>query len=168
MKSETLLSFPPSKLGRLRELTEELTAEETELYLFFKLAPDLFCLADSSGYLRKVNAAWTKILGWTEEELLTHQFFDFIHPEDVARTKSVMSHMSDQEVIRFHNRYQKKNSQDYEVLEWSATRWTDGLTYAAARPVPPACLLCPESEERFGNILGRNHRTGTVEKNGPN
>ena len=158
------ICFPPSKLGRIRELTEELTQEETELFLFFKLAPDLFCVADSSGYLRKINSAWQKTLGWSEEHLLSKQFLDFIHPDDVERTKLVMDHMSDQEVIRFHNRY-KRSDGGYEVLEWNATKWTDDLTYAAARPVPNACLMCPDSEERFGNKLGCNHRSGAG-KNG--
>jgi len=158
--TSTQLEFLPSKLGRLRELTNELTHEETELYLFFKLSPDLFCLADANGYLRKINDAWYKVLGWTEDELMEHSFFEFIHPDDIQRTKEVMGHMTEQDVIRFHNRYRKKNSDDYVVLEWSATKWTDGLTYAAARPVPSECMMCPEADKRLKIMqLGRNHRT---------
>lgn len=145
------LDLPPSNLGRLRSLTEELTSEETELFLFFKLSPDMFCLADNDGYLQKINDAWTRILGWTQDELLSRPFTDFIHLDDVDKTLQIMSRMHKQDVIRFHNRY-KTTDNEYKVLEWSATKWTDGLTYAVARPVPSECMKCPESQKRFGDI----------------
>ena len=147
------LQFEPSHLGRIRQLTEELTVEK-ELYLFFKLSPDMFCVADRDGCLCMVNAAWTKILGWTEEELLNISFLELVHPDDMDNTIRAMDHMDEQEVIRFHNRYRKKGSDEYIVLEWSATAWIDGLTYATARQVPVQCLVCPEAAERFG----WNHR----------
>ena len=156
------LQFEPSHLGRIRQLTEELTKEEKTLDLFFELSPDMFCIADSDGYLCKINAAWTKTLGWTEEELLAIPFIEFVHSDDVVNTKHVMEHMEEREVIRFHNRYRVKDSDKYIVLEWSATAWIDGLTYATARQVPIQCLTCPDAETRFG----WNHRSdGTL--NGP-
>lgn len=156
------LQFEPSLCGRIRKLTEKLAEEETTLYLFFTLSPDMFCIADSNGYLRKVNAAWTKELGWTKEELLSVPFLELIHPDDVENTKHILEHMEEQDVIRFHNRYRKKGTGEYVVLEWCATAWTNGFTYATARPVPERCLVCPESEER----LGWNPRAGGI-KNGP-
>jgi PAS domain S-box-containing protein len=150
------LELGPSLCGRIRELTDELTEEETALYLFFKLSPDMFCIADTEGMLRKVNAAWTNTLGWAEQELVEQPFLAFIHPDDVDRTKHIMGHMAEQDVIRFHNRYRKKDSNDYVVVEWSATAWINGLTYAVGRQVPDKCLTCPDSEER----LGWKHRDG--------
>lgn len=130
------LQFKPSHLGRIRQLTEELTDEGKELHLFFKLSPDMFCIADKHGYFCKVNAAWTKILGWTEKELLEIPFIQLVHPNDVNNTKHILEHMEEQEVIRFHNRYRRKGSNEYVVLEWSATAWIDGFIYATARQVP--------------------------------
>jgi PAS domain S-box-containing protein len=165
------IDFGPTQLGRIRELTENLNEDEITLFLFFKLAPDLFCIADSTGYLRKVNQAWQMMLGWSEEDLLAVPFVKFIHPEDVDRTVDIMSHMAENDVIRFHNRYRRKpgtvnlieeksvaGDNDYVVLEWSATAWHNGLTYAAARQVPASCLRCPDAEERFGWM----HRRGNV------
>ena len=62
------LELPPTNLGRIRQLTDELHDDQTTLYLFFKLSPDLFCVANHTGYFEKVNQAWTMILGWTEED----------------------------------------------------------------------------------------------------
>lgn len=151
MKTE--IQFMPSQLDKLRVLTEELTEEDTKLQLFFTLSPDMFCIADRQGDLITVNDAWTRILGWSEEELMSHTLLDLVHPDDIARTKAIMAHMSDHDIIRFHNRYKMKDKNDYVVLEWSATKWTDGLTYAAARPVPEECMKCPDSEKRFGSYF---------------
>jgi PAS domain S-box-containing protein len=111
----------------------------------------MFCIADAE-YLKRVNAAWTRILGWTETELLARPLSTFIHPDDVEVTKNVLGHMTEQDTIRFHNRYRKKDSNDYVIFEWNTTRWTDGLIYAIARPVPGSQL------KRFTNI--GNHQTG--------
>jgi PAS domain S-box-containing protein len=166
------IDFGPTHLGRIRQLTEELIEEEPVLHLFFRLSADLFCIADDTGYFRKINKAWQMILGWTEEELLAVPFIDFVHPDDVERTKKLMEHhMNGQDVIRFHNRYRRKpgttnliegesaaGNCDYVVLEWSSTAWHNGLTCAAARQVPTSCLECSASEDRFGWI----HRRGLL------
>ena len=165
------IEFAPTNMGRIRELTEELTEDQTTLHLFFKLTPDLFCIADNTGYLQKINQAWTMTLGWSEEELLSIPFTEFIHPEDIERTKDILYHMSHNNIIRFHNRYRRKpgttnsigeksiaGNNDYIVLEWNATAWSNGLTYAAARQVPTICLKCPDAEERFGWLhRGQTH-----------
>lgn len=162
VRPPSTLLFAPTNMGRIRQLTEELSEElsedQTTLYLFFKLASNLFCVADSTGYFQKVNQAWSMILGWTEEELLSIPFIKFIHPDDISRTQDIV-HMKKNDIIRFHNRYRRKSGttnlieeksiagdDDYVTLEWSSTALDNGLTYAAARQVPASCLQCSESE----------------------
>jgi len=163
MKMKTI-DFGPSRLDRIRQLTNGLQEEnEAALYLFFRLSPDLLSIADDTGFFRKINQAWQMVLGWSKEELLAVPFINFIHPDDIEKTKEMMKRMSGQDVIRFHNRYQRKpgtvnliegepiaGDNDYVILEWSGTAWHNGLTCAAARQVPPTCLNCSTSEDRFG------------------
>lgn len=172
------IDFGPTQLGRIRQLTEDLNEEETTLLLFFKLSPDMFCIADETGYFRRVNQAWQMTLGWSEEELLSLPFVTFVHPDDIERTESIMKRMKRHDTIRFHNRYRRKpgttnlieeksvaGDYDYVVLEWSSTAWHNGLTYAAARQVPADCLRCPDAEQRFGWLHRRGLLNGNTEKN---
>ena len=61
---------------------------EMEFDRFFNFMPELVCIASVSGYFIKVNAAWRKTLGYTEEELLSTPFVDLLHPDDIASTKA--------------------------------------------------------------------------------
>jgi len=159
------IDFGPTKLGRIRQLTEELNSDELAIHLFFNLAPDLFCIADSMGYMRKINHAWKLMLGWSEEELTRKPLIEFIHAHDVAKTKQIIAKMVSHDIIRFHNRIKRKpgsvnrindpsgscaGGDDYVVLEWSATAWHNDLTYAVARQVPVSCLTCPDAQNRYG------------------
>lgn len=170
------IDFGPTKLGRIRQLTEVLNSDELAIHLFFNLAPDLFSIADNSGFLRKINHAWKLMLGWSEEELLSKSLIYLLHEEDVTQTKQIMEKMDNQDIIRFHNRIRRKpgsinkindplgepaGEDDYIVLEWSATAWHNDLTYAVARQVPVSCLLCPDAQERFGWLHRSNKINGS-------
>jgi PAS domain S-box-containing protein len=168
------IDFGPTQLVRIRELTEDINEEETTLFLFFKLSPDMFCIADQTGYFRRVNKAWETTLGWTEDELLAVPFIKFVHPDDVLRTRSVMRHMEYGNLMRFYNRYRIKpgtvdfggtiaGDGDYAVIEWNATVWRNGLTYAAARQVPMNCVN-RSVDEYFGWLQKRGLLNGSTTK----
>ena len=53
---------------------------------FFEFSNEMLCLANQQGYLTRVNAAWTRTLGWSAEELTGRPYLDFVHPDDVAAT----------------------------------------------------------------------------------
>lgn len=160
------IQFPPTQLDKIRRLTYELEAPSESL---FDLMPDLCCVADRFGYLKKINKSWHRSLGWTEEELLSERFLEFVHPDDVEKTIDIMEYMSDHDVIRFHNRYRRKpgsvnesepvvvaGDYDFITLEWNATAWKEDVTYAIARQVPLNCLKCKDTESRFSSV----HRSG--------
>ena len=44
---------------------------EAEITALLDLALDLICVAGLDGYFRRVNLAWTDVLGYAKEELLT-------------------------------------------------------------------------------------------------
>ncbi|MEJ7559298.1 MAG: PAS domain S-box protein [Pedobacter sp.] len=50
----------------------------------YKLSNDLICVASTDGFFKRVNPAFEKILGWTEDYLLNNTFNDLVHPEDLA------------------------------------------------------------------------------------
>ena len=76
------------------------------LEVLFDLSPDLMCLATVDGYFKRVNPAFERTLGYTIEELTSRPFLDFVHPEDLERTRAVMKVMaSGGELREFENRY---------------------------------------------------------------
>lgn len=109
---------------------------ESELQRFFTLIPDLLCIVSSDGRFRKVNPAWTRLLGYDEAELLAIPFLDLIHPDDRDSTmKKVARQMAGESNLSFCNRYRCKDG-NYKWLEWSAFGAADqSLLLASARDV---------------------------------
>jgi len=110
-----------------------------EFERFFELAVDLLCIADTAGYLREVNPAWERALGWTPSELQARPYIELVHPDDVPSTIAAASALGRGEtVLRFTNRYRHKAG-GYRRLEWCAVvRTEEGLIYATVRDVTEA------------------------------
>lgn len=58
--------------------------------VFFDESPDLLTVTDMDGHFSELNASWTRVLGWSLEELKSRPWTDFIHPDDMK--KSVQAH----------------------------------------------------------------------------
>lgn len=106
------------------------------LEVLFDLSPDLMCLATVDGYFRRVNPAFERTLGYTTEELTSRPFLDFVHPEDLERTRAVMKVMaSGGELREFESRYICRDG-SICWLQWNTrVRPAEGLIAAAARDV---------------------------------
>jgi formate hydrogenlyase transcriptional activator len=105
-----------------------------ELDQFFSVALDLLCIANTDGYFVRLNPSWERTLGHSREELMAKRFFDFVHPEDLEKTRHAVSTLaSQQKLISYENRYRCKDG-TYRRLEWTAVA-AGNLIYAAARPV---------------------------------
>jgi PAS domain S-box-containing protein len=76
------IGAPETLLGYAMDMSERRSAEEQNAQLFgFPLA--LIFVAGLDGYFKRVSAGYQRLLGWTEEELLSRPFFEFVHPEDL-------------------------------------------------------------------------------------
>lgn len=107
-----------------------------DLKLFFELSLDLFCIANFEGYFKRINSNFTKVLGYSESELLEKPFMDFIHPDDLDRTTQQMSVLfHGKPVVRFRNRYRARCGR-YVTMEWTAKALAeDKMIFAVARDV---------------------------------
>lgn len=76
--------------ARLRELNDTLEMQVAERTAdrdwTRRLSQDLLVVAEQDGSLAAVDAAWTTLLGWTEEELLGRSFVEFTHQDDLEAT----------------------------------------------------------------------------------
>ncbi|WP_347841076.1 PAS domain S-box protein [uncultured Draconibacterium sp.] len=90
-----------------------------EREMMFALTVDMICTAGFDGYLRDLNPAWQKTIGWTNEELRDKPFIDFVHPDDREATLNKAEKILHGEAaISFTNRYLSKSG-DYKWLAWN-------------------------------------------------
>lgn len=128
----------------LRQKTEELDR-------FFNLSPDLLRIAGTDGYSMLLNPSWERILGHTREELMSKQFFDLVHPEDLNKTREIVSTVaSQQKVAHFENRYRCKDG-TYRWLEWT-TAPAGRTIYSAGRDITERKLADEALQERMRQI----------------
>jgi len=109
---------------------------ESDVYRFFDLTLDLFCIATMDGYFERVNVNFSRVLGYSGDELISRPFFDFIHVDDVEDTLRVVKDLSSgQPLVHFCNRYRHADGH-YLTLEWTAKPLPDeGTIFAVARDV---------------------------------
>ncbi|MCP3872182.1 MAG: PAS domain S-box protein, partial [Desulfobacteraceae bacterium] len=114
---------------------EELKQSEKNLSRMFQFADYMVCIADlEKGHFTKISPAFTKHLGWSENEMLSKPILDFIHPADVMKTADIIKEQMEKgvDVIQFENRYKTKKG-DFRWFEWSANPVPEeGITYSAA------------------------------------
>jgi PAS domain S-box-containing protein len=111
---------------------------ENELSTIFEMSLDLICVADvNTAKFTKVNPAFTRVLGYNEEEFLGRTFLDFIHPDDIEPTRQVIERdlKRGNTVLQFENRY-RTQAGDYRWLAWTGQPDpATGLTYAIAHDI---------------------------------
>ncbi|PKB17961.1 PAS domain-containing protein [Flavobacterium sp. 5] len=119
----------------IKELNNE-RQDITNFEYFVKDSPDLVCIVDSDAYYKFVNDSFSKVLGYSREELVSIPFFNFIHPDDLDITSSTFKNLAKTSpVIDFENRYIKKNG-EIVILQWKANlNRSNNLVYAIARDI---------------------------------
>jgi hypothetical protein len=110
--------------------------ENDELARFFTLCQDMLCIAGTDGFFKRLNPAWTSTLGWSEDELLSAPYLDFIHPDDREATIREASAIAAGHVtVSFENRYRCRDG-TYKWLQWTSILFVeDQQIYAVARDI---------------------------------
>jgi len=106
-------------IGISRDITKRKRAEE-EIELFYNTAIDLMCICGFDGYLKRISPEWIKMLGWTEKELLSRPFMNFVHPDDKNATAENSANIIEgRDIIGFENRYMCSDG-SYRWIAWNA------------------------------------------------
>jgi PAS domain S-box-containing protein len=124
--------------GELRELSEKLEQEVERRTLerdrIWNVSEDLLGVANFAGYFLSMNPAWSRLLGWTEDEIKAMHVSELRHPDDTAHSEAGRGELArGVPTVRMENRFRHKDG-SWRWLHWTMTEH-DGLIYVAGRHV---------------------------------
>lgn len=106
-----------------------------ELDRIFNLSSDLLALFEIEGKGIRLNPAFSKILGYAPAELLEPNFFDWVHPDDLATTLQGKKELrAGRELMDIVIRMRHRDG-SYRWLEWRVTPCRGGMVCAMARDI---------------------------------
>jgi PAS domain S-box-containing protein len=86
----------------------------------WSLSQELMLVCDYAGVVTAVNPSATRLLGWSEDEMVGKTLSDFLHPDDIARTAAEVGKLAEgATTLAFENRYLCKDG-GYRLLDWTA------------------------------------------------
>ncbi|MEG4234691.1 PAS domain S-box protein [Microcoleus sp. Pol11C3] len=103
---------------------------------FFSLSLDMLCVLGFDGYVKRINPAGEKILGYSPGEMVGKLFIEFVHPDDRETTlKEAESIAAGNNTVGFQNRWRCRNG-SYKWVAWTATRfYEEELIYGVGRDI---------------------------------
>ncbi len=113
----------------LKTLVAARTADRNRIW---QLADELMIICDTSGRLMEVNPAASRLLGLSERELRGMPLTDFLHPDDVERTKAEIQELVARgSSAAFENRYRTRSGA-YRLISWMSVS-DGGLLHGVGR-----------------------------------
>jgi PAS domain S-box-containing protein len=109
-----------------------------ELEEFFDLALDLMVIVGFDGYVKRVNPAYERTLGYSLRELRSRPFLEFVDPEDRALLRDLVGELVDgdrNDVIGFENRVICSDG-SVRWLQWNTRTMSErGVIFGVGRDV---------------------------------
>jgi PAS domain S-box-containing protein len=124
--------------SELRTLSERLEAEVERRTLerdrIWNVSEDLLAVSNFDGYFLSMNPAWTRLLGWTEDEIKSLHVSELRHPDDGPNSTSGRALLAQGvPTVRMENRFRHKDG-SWRWMHWTMTEH-DGLIYVSGRHV---------------------------------
>jgi PAS domain S-box-containing protein len=123
------------ELQRLNETLErEVEARTEERDSIWLHSNDMMAVMEFNGRRRAINPAWSRILGFDEETLLTAPFFEITHPDDRERLMVAVQQLKEgKPIFHFEDRLRHKDG-GYRTISWTGVPGED-VFYAIGRDV---------------------------------
>ncbi|WP_279504076.1 response regulator [Hahella sp. CR1] len=116
-----------------RVARQQIEQSQKELQNFFDLSTNFLCIANTEGYFERINFTFSKVLGYSERELLSEPIVHFIHPDDVESTLLELKKLArGKPAISFVNRYRCYSGEIVTLLWNAACDPASGKIYATA------------------------------------
>lgn len=121
---ESLIALNASLETRVNDRT----AERDRLW---RLSEDMLARADYEGGLHAVSPSWTRVLGYTEQELLSRPYVDIIHPDNVEDVGAALDTMRQTgQPTRFENKILAAEG-TWKPIGWTVSPENDGVHFIA-------------------------------------
>jgi len=122
----------------LRALSERLETEVEKRTLerdrIWNVSEDLLGVSNFAGYFTSINPAWTRLLGWSEQEIKSMHVNELRHPDDAAHSMAGRDQLAQGvPTVRMENRLRHKDG-SWRWISWTMTA-ENGLIYIAGRHV---------------------------------
>ncbi|WGK93635.1 MULTISPECIES: PAS domain S-box protein [Flavobacterium] len=145
-----------------RKKLEESLATSDKL---FNMSTEMMLIASSEKFI-KVNPATSKILGYTEKELLEQPFLNFVYPEDKKMTEQEVTKLKRGDItMQFKNRYLCKDG-SIKWLQWATSPdTTTGLLYAVAQDITTLIELENEQENTINQLYENEEKLRIILEN---
>lgn len=124
--------------AELRKLSERLEAEVQRRTLerdrIWNVSEDLLAVSNFEGYFLSINPAWSRLLGWSEDEIKSMHVSELRHPDDARHSSAARDQLAQGvPTVRMENRFRHKDG-SWRWLHWTMTE-SNGLIYLAGRHV---------------------------------
>ncbi|NDJ86650.1 MAG: GAF domain-containing protein, partial [Chloroflexi bacterium] len=133
---------------------ERVQEAQEQIDRIYNTSIDMVGTAGMDGYLKTINPAWEKTLGYTQDELMAVPYLEFVHPDDLEATLAEARKLEEgHDTLRFENRYLAKDG-TYRWFSWNAVFDRDeAMVYFAVRDITEQRLA--EQRDLMARELGQ-------------
>lgn len=164
-------TYPDPETGLLYAVARDVTAKkEVEESLkaadtFFNMSLDILVVASKNTFI-KINPSLSKVLGYSDLELKTKPFTNYIFPEDLETTEKAIGGLDKgASLVNFENRWVCKDG-DIKWLSWTATiDASTGILYAIARDITDQLKLEEEEQAALNDLYENEQKLNLILEN---
>lgn len=132
---------------------------------FFNMSIDSLVIASKDRFI-KVNPSLSKLLGYSNEELLNKPFATYIFSEDITITEQAIEKLEKgTDLVSFKNRWICKDG-TIKWLSWNATAdISTGMLYAIVRDITEKLKLKEEDEKMMNELYESQQKLNMILEN---
>ncbi|MDZ7773078.1 MAG: PAS domain S-box protein [Balneolaceae bacterium] len=128
--------------------------QEEEMQLLFESAPDIIAIVAPDKHFVRVNPAFCEMLGYSEEEITSRPYEEFVHPEDLEKSREEFKETitGERKARNFVNRWRTRSG-EYRWISWSSSEVynREGFVFSFGRDI----TALREAEQRAAQTLER-------------
>lgn len=100
--------------------TTDIKLIEDERDYIFNFSLDMFAIQTIKGDFLKINPSWNEVLNWPSDKLIGTNWLEYVHPEDLYRSKRMQQELEGYNLVVSHETRFKASDGSYVWLEWNS------------------------------------------------